>query len=249
MQTICIVVPCYNEALRLRTEAFVSFARAEDNLFFCFVNDGSTDDTCGVIQRIVSELPDRTITLQLQTNAGKAEAVRRGMTHAALHVPAELFGFWDADLSTPLSQIPILARAFCRNQTTMAVFGSRVKRLGTDIVRNAWRHYFGRVFSTAASLTVGLPVYDSQCGAKLFRKEFVGPLFTEPFATDWLFDVEILARMRSIYGAERTTQCVYEAPLHEWKEVAGSKLRFSHFLKAPLDLLRIRRRYRHRPVH
>ena len=244
MHSTCIVVPCYNEALRLRTEDFVSFAAAEGRVSFYLVNDGSTDTTRAVINRIVSQLPDRAFCLDLEANCGKAEAVRQGMLQAVESVPADYFGFWDADLSTPLSQIGYLSDGFNHDPSTMAVFGSRVKRLGTNIVRNAWRHYLGRVFSTAASLTLGLPVYDSQCGAKIFRKEFVVPLFRDPFVTNWLFDVEILARMTSIYGVERTTRSVCEAPLGEWKEVGGSKLRLKHFLKAPIDLLRIHRAYR-----
>jgi dolichyl-phosphate beta-glucosyltransferase len=137
-----------------------------------------------------------------------------------------------------------LSDGFNRDRPTMAVFGSRVKRLGTDIVRKPSRHYLGRVFSTVASLVVGLPVYDSQCGAKIFRKEYVIPLFGEPFLTNWLFDVEILARLRRDYGVERTTRSIYEAPLCEWKEVGGSKLRFTQALKAPIDLLRIYHAYR-----
>jgi dolichyl-phosphate beta-glucosyltransferase len=244
MHSTCIVVPCYNEALRLRTEEFVSFAAAEQRLFLYFVNDGSTDDTNTLVHRIVSQMAGRAFCLDLKTNHGKAEAVRQGMIHAARHVPADYFGFWDADLSTPLSQITYLSDGFNHDPSTMAVFGSRVKRLGTEISRNAWRHYLGRVFSTAASLTLGLPVYDSQCGAKIFRKEFVLPLFNEPFVTSWLFDVEILARLRSLYGAERTMRSVYEAPLHKWQEVGGSKLRYHHFVKAPIDLFRIHRKYR-----
>jgi dolichyl-phosphate beta-glucosyltransferase len=244
MQTTCIIVPCYNEALRLRTEEFVAFALAEPQVCLYLVNDGSTDGTKSAIDRITSQIPGRAFYLELDTNSGKAEAVRQGMIHAAQHIPADFFGFWDADLSTPLSETRYLAEGFNRNASTMAVFGSRVKRLGTDIERNAWRHYLGRVFATVASVTLGLPVYDSQCGAKIFRKEFVIPLFTERFVTDWLFDVEILARMCSLYGVDRTTRSVYEAPLNEWKEVGGSKLRFNHFLKAPIDLLRIRRKYR-----
>lgn len=243
MQKTCIVVPCYNESQRLQTEEFVSFALAEGNVSFCLVNDGSTDDTASVVRRITSQIPDRAFSIELPTNRGKAEAVREGMIHAVHEIPADFFGFWDADLSTPLAEIRHLSDGFCRGASTMAVFGSRVKRLGTDIVRNASRHYMGRIFSTAASLTVGLPVYDSQCGAKIFRKDCVVPLFQEPFVTNWLFDVEILARMRRLYGAERTLRSVYEAPLYEWKEVAGSKVRLRHFLKAPIDLLRINRKY------
>jgi dolichyl-phosphate beta-glucosyltransferase len=243
MQKTCIIVPCYNEASRLRTEAFVSFALAEEQIVLYFVNDGSTDDTAAVISRITSAVRQRSFCLELRTNGGKAEAVRQGMIHATEHVSADFFGFWDADLSTPLSEIRYLRDAFSRDAATVAVFGSRVRRLGTDIVRDASRHYLGRVFSTIASLMLGLPVYDSQCGAKLFRTEVVAPLFTRPFVTHWLFDVEILARMRNMYGVERTTRSVYEAPLHEWKETGGSKLRFTHFLKAPIDLFKIYREY------
>ena len=246
MHDTCIVVPCYNEARRLRPEEFVSFAAAERRLFFYLVNDGSTDDTGTVIDRIVSRIPDRAFHLELKTNHGKAEAVRQGMIQAAHQVPVDFVGYWDADLSTPLSEVGYLSDGFNRDPSTMAVFGSRVRRLGTDIVRNPWRHYLGRAFSTCASLSLGLPVYDSQCGAKIFRKEFVAPLFSEPFLTDWLFDVEILARMRSLYGPERTRRSVYEAPLHEWREMGGSKIPFMQFLKGPIDLLRIQRTYRRR---
>ena len=244
MQKTCIVVPCYNEALRLRTDEFVTFARAQEQLLLCLVNDGSTDATLAVIDRIVAQLPGRAFCLDLKTNKGKAEAVRLGMLHAAQHIPADFLGFWDADLSTPFGELRLLCDGFNRDRPTMAVFGSRVKRLGTDIVRKASRHYLGRVFSTVASLVVGLPVYDSQCGAKIFRKEYVVPLFGEPFLTNWLFDVEILARLRRDYGVERTTRSIYEAPLSKWKEVGGSKLRFTHALKAPIDLLRIYLAYR-----
>lgn len=240
----CIVIPCYNEAVRLRTEEFVAFGQTEAHVSLCLVNDGSTDDTRAVIGRILTQLPDQAFCLDLKTNSGKAEAVRQGMLYASRHIPADLLGFWDADLSTPLSELRHLTCGFNRRPTPMAVFGSRVKRLGTDIVRKSSRHYLSRFFATAASLVLGLPVYDSQCGAKLFRKEYVATLFNEPFLTTWLFDVEILARMNRAYGVERTSCGIYEAPLNAWRDVGGSKLRFTNFLKAPLDLLRIHRAYR-----
>src|SRR6266550_3704707 len=105
MQKTCLVVPCYNEALRLRTAEFVSFALAEQQLFLCLVNDGSTDGTRAVLDRIISRVPERSFCLDLQANNGKAEAVRQGLLYAARHVPEAAFlGFWDADLSTPLSE-------------------------------------------------------------------------------------------------------------------------------------------------
>ena len=108
------------------------------------------------------------------------------------------------------------------------------------------RHYLGRVFSTAASILLNLPVYDSQCGAKLIRSDLVDVLFREPFLTKWVFDVEILARLRNCVGRESVLDTVTEVPLQAWSEVGGSKLRFTHIAKVPMELVRIARYYNRR---
>jgi hypothetical protein len=124
--------------------------------------------------------------------------------------------------------------------------------LGRTIERNAVRHYVGRIFATAASLTLGLPVYDTQCGAKLFR---VSPatkcLFDQPFLTRWLFDVEILARIIQRYARGldgRPDDIVCEFPLPEWREVPGSKVKALDFVKGCSELLLIDRYYFRRPL-
>src|SRR5262249_12677864 len=106
----------------------------------------------------------------------------------------------------------------------------------------------GRVFATAASLIVNLPVYDTQCGAKLFRvTPATGALFEQPFGSRWFFDVEILARMvTASWGNDRARahEQIYEYPLDEWHDVPGSRLRALDYLRAGIDLGSIGWRYR-----
>jgi glycosyltransferase involved in cell wall biosynthesis len=239
MQKACIVIPCYNEALRLRLDDFEAFIKARTEIDFLFVNDGSTDSTLEVLTNFRALYPQRVQVLNLTTNSGKAEAVRRGVCEAYQRKNWEYLGFWDADLATPLHEIPnLLEQCLTKN----LAIGSRMKRLGAKIERKRWRHLLGRVFSTFASIILKLPVYDTQCGAKLFKAD-MGSLFESPFITKWLFDIELLARYRNTYGLEGALNDIIEVPIGAWEEKGGSKLKVSYMLKVPLELMRISKRY------
>jgi hypothetical protein len=126
------------------------------------------------------------------------------------------------------------------------IMGARVQLLGRRIDRSALRHYAGRVAATAISTVLGLRVYDTQCGAKLFRADAAQELFSEPFRTRWIFDAEIIARLIARLSAKPGSEArdvVYEYPLLEWRDVRGSKIRPRDYLRAALDLLRIYDQY------
>jgi len=246
MPDTILIVPCFNEAQRLAVEQFESFVKIQPDLRFLFVNDGSTDNTLEVLRRLEDRDATHFSVLDQQPNQGKAEAVRRGMLHAFETHPAYA-GFWDADLATPLDALPVFVELLEARPTLEMVFGSRVKLLGRSIERSALRHYLGRIFATAASITLGLAIYDTQCGAKLFR---VSPdtvaLFQNPFVTRWIFDVEIIARLvRDRRGTDRpqAEDVIYEFPLEVWRDVEGSKVKATDFPKAILETVRIHRKY------
>jgi glycosyltransferase involved in cell wall biosynthesis len=239
---VTIVVPCFDEAQRLRLDAFRSFLAASHRHRLLFVDDGSRDDTLAMLRQFVVEGDGRVDVLALERNHGKAEAVRRGVLQA-LEGEAHAVGYWDADLATPLSEVDLMAQLLAEQPQIQIVLGSRVKLLGKRIERHEHRHYFGRVFATGASLVLSLPVYDTQCGAKLFRAhELTRRLFAEPFVARWTFDVELLARyrFREAQGAEG----LWEHPVSRWTDVAGSKVRFWDAGVAFWELWRILWRYR-----
>ena len=240
MKTI-VVVPCYNEAKRLHQDDFLHYVEQNEDVAFLFANDGSRDNTLEVLQSLTAR-HERLLLFDIQPNGGKAEAVRRGMLYAVEHYDAQYVAFWDADLATPLNEIePMVAWA---DKGYDVVMGLRLMRLGAKVRRKPLRHYLGRCFATVASIMLDLPVYDTQCGAKLFRREVVETIFQEQFITRWLFDVELLARYKQRYGTENAKEKIYEFPLFQWQDVDGSQLKSRDFFKAPVELMKIRRKYK-----
>ncbi len=246
-----VVIPCFNEAQRLAPEAFLEFLRGNSDIGFQFVDDGSADGTKNVLADLCRQQPDRASVLSLAQNSGKAEAVRRGLLEAC-GSGAQYVGFWDADLSTPLAEIPLFLRVLEEHNYVM-VLGARVQLLGKHIDRRARRHYSGRLFATCASLVLRIPVYDTQCGAKILR---VNPQLLEvlatPFLSNWIFDVELIARLQEQHCPGRPEEIqsrLYEKPVERWTDVAGSKLRLRDFARAFVDLWRIYFRYARTRAH
>jgi glycosyltransferase involved in cell wall biosynthesis len=245
----CVVIPCYNEAGRLPLAEFAQFLTSgkDAEISFLFVNDGSSDTTLTILRQLTERFPERVDVLDLQPNGGKAEAVRRGMLSVIAEGRASVTGFWDADLATPLYEIRSMLNIMTPNPGLELVFGSRVMLLGREIRRQALRHYLGRGFATAVSQLLDLPIYDSQCGAKLFRiTPDLNEVLREPFQSRWIFDVEILTRFLSLFGGdlELTRKRIYEWPLSEWTDVAGSKVHPTDFFRAFGELASIYRSYR-----
>jgi len=241
---LIVVVPCYNEEQRLPVEEFRSFRVEGHRVEFLFVNDGSGDGTLPLLESMRDREPERFSVVNLERNSGKAEAVRRGLNAAADRKP-DFIGFWDADLATPLSELPAFLEVFETRPEIEMVFAARVRLLGRSISRNPGRHYFGRVGATLISSSLGLAVYDTQCGAKLFRSNSSArEIFSQPFLSRWIFDVEIIARLVRQRGRDAAARAIYELPIRAWHDVKGSKVRSTDFFRALKDLGRIRRAYK-----
>ncbi len=253
-----IVVPCFNEAVRFPAVALQEFEQAFQShpIRFIFVDDGSTDETRALLQALVDRSGGRAELLGLDKNVGKAEAVRAGLRRA-IDDGAEVVGYLDADLATSITDLAKLLRVLA-DSSIQTVLGSRVQLLGKKIERKLWRHYLGRCFATLASLVLRIPVYDTQCGAKVFRvSETLKSVLSEPFLTRWAFDIEILGRGLAGYpGVGRwEIRELHENPLDRWVDRSGSKLSLFAMIRTAGELaliesdLRLRRKKYARAEH
>ncbi|MCB9596226.1 MAG: glycosyltransferase [Sandaracinaceae bacterium] len=247
MARTVLIVPCYNEASRLDADAFVAGLDRVPGLWFRFVDDGSTDGTLEVLEALRRRAPERIAVTRCAKNGGKSEAVRQGVLAALRDDPPDYVGYWDADLATPLVEVPRFVERFAEGPDVRVVLGSRVRLLGHHIKRKMSRHVFGRGFATVVSTMLSLHVYDTQCGAKLFKVDAdLEDAFGEPFMSRWVFDVELLVRLMIRWEAQgiEASHVVVEQPLARWEDVAGSKVSFADGLKAIAEVGAIGNRYR-----
>jgi glycosyltransferase involved in cell wall biosynthesis len=213
---------------------FLRFAHSQPSVQLCFVDDGSTDQTLSALQALERQASNITV-LHLASNSGKGEAVRQGMLYGMMQPGFEIFGFWDADLATPLHTLEQMVGVFQSRKDILLIAGSRYLNSGAGIKRTPMRRILGRFFSGLTRLYTGVQLKDSQCGAKLFLRNALKVSFNEPFESKWVFDAEVLRRVRKSFGEG----AIFEFPLKQWEERGGGSLKAKHYWRVPLELLKL----------
>jgi len=212
--TYSIVLPAYNESERIGATLEKIFAHADQAGWkneVIVVNDGSTDDTAGIVRRYQAKHP----TLQLLENPGnrgKGYSVRNGM----LHAHGDVLLFSDADLSSPIAEA---GKLFAAIETGADVaIGSRWLNTELQIRRQPLhRQLFGRIFNLALRIVLGLNFKDTQCGFKAFTRDAAHCLFALQKIERWGFDPELL------YLARKLKLTVQEVPV-AWSHRDGTRL-------------------------
>lgn len=235
-----VIIPFFNEGNRISLPVFSEgFGRWKD-VDFVLVDDGSSDNTLKLLNEL-SQHHENVEVLAMDSNVGKAEAVRRAVIKT-LEKECDYIGYMDADLATPFSEMKKLMNYAIEHSEKDIIMGARIKLAGNKVERSLWRHYLGRIFATIVSqFILKEPIYDTQCGAKIIKKDLTSFLFEIPFKTKWLFDVELLLRYKEKYG--RIEKGVVEIPLYEWTEVKGTKIKWYEFFNVPLQLLKLKYAY------
>lgn len=216
-QFLSIIIPAYNEAVRLgkTLETVVDYMRRNHPQGeVIVVDDGSSDETATLARQLLAGRdPLRTSVISYKSNLGKGRAVRLGLLAAR----GEVALFSDADLSTPITEAPKLFEPILKNDADVT-FGSRALDRSLIGVHQSWRReQGGRVFNLAVRLATGLPFWDTQCGFKAFKMSVCRPLVEAATVDRFGFDVELL------YLAHRAGLRLREVPVR-WDHNEGSKI-------------------------
>ena len=228
--------------MQLQLDVFKAFIREYPDVLLCFVNDGSSDHTLEILEKLKVKHEENVDIVSYTKNVGKAEAVRRGMHWCNPRYDHAYIAYLDADLSTPLQECVRLTKYL--TEKIEFCFGSRIMRIGSIIERKFYRFFIGRIIATFISNILELKVYDTQCGCKLFTKNLSVHLFENKFISKWLFDVEIFFRMIELYGRNRVFEKMIEVPVSKWIDSGTSKVKATYFFRLWYDLYRIRKTHK-----
>lgn len=229
---LTIVIPAFDEVERL--PAFLASIRdyfagpLGEGVEVIVVDDGSRDGT-GALVRSLSESWGGLVLIEHATNLGKGAAVRDGV----LAAHGELVLFADADGATPICEERKLREAIVAGADV--AIGSRIKGRAIERSRRWYRGLFGWVFAELVRNLLSLPVLDTQCGFKMFRRKTGQQLFDACRENGYLFDIDVL--LRSV----QLGLTVAEVPV-SWSDRSGSKVRLVHdSVRMLCGLIRIRR--------
>lgn len=235
LKTLSIIIPAFNEEARLgQTIRRVSRYIEDENLNseLIVVDDGSDDATTEAAKKACAEFPRiKTRVIRYDKNRGKGFAVKTGLCAAT----GEIALFTDADLSTPIEELPKLLKPI-ENGDFDITFGSRALDRNLIGKRQPWRReQGGKVFNLFVRQITGLPFWDTQCGFKAFKMQKFRPLLDVMQIDGFGFDVEFL------YVAYKVGLRLKEIPVR-WNNDDRTKVNiFRDSLKMFNEVRKIRR--------
>ncbi|MDA0989306.1 MAG: glycosyltransferase family 2 protein [Verrucomicrobia bacterium] len=212
---LSIVIPAYNEESRIGAmlEAYLPHfsMRYPDSVEMIVVVNGSTDRTAEVVERYAGQYPLLRCVVEPRA-VGKGGALMIGFAECT----GELVGFSDADGATP----PKAFQALIDNiGDAGAIIASRW-RPDSDVSprQPLSRRIASRLFNLLVRILFGLPISDTQCGAKLLKRDVLQQILPELGLTRWAFDVDLLFQVRRAGWPIREIATT-------WHDVKGSKIK------------------------
>lgn len=224
-----IVIPAFNEGQRLPRllQALPQTLGTAHTWEIIIVEDGSTKEQIQSIDQHLSPLSLKFNHLKfkhlvLEKNQGKGAAIATGLKQSS----CDIVGFMDADGATSLNSIIEMYSKMASDASLDGVMGSRIKMLGRKVERDGARHYMGRIFATYFNFLFDIPAYDTQCGAKVYRRDKILPLIDQVSDKGFVWDTQLLVLMY------RQGLKILEHPV-DWIEIGQNKV---SMLRDPLKM-------------
>jgi len=213
--SLLLLIPAYNEERRIEPmlrDYAQYFGRNYSGKFqIVVVLNGCTDNTLGVVEKAAAEFP-AVRALEFKEPIGKGGALIEGLKLAAR---ADLIGYTDADGATPPHAFLDLVRHM---ENADCVVGSRW--LPDSVIHQSQtgsRRFASRVFHSIVQLLFHLNIHDTQCGAKVMKREVIEKIHPNLRIADMAFDINLLVAVK--HAGYR----IREIPT-EWTDQAGSKV-------------------------
>ncbi len=186
---LSLIFPVYNAAPFLRDSLSVlgQWLRIHPEVDCIFVNDGSTDESMGILEEMKKDFPQAYQIVDLGENKGKGAAVRSGMRLAT----GDLVAFTDIDLPYGLPIFDAMRAVMEEDPGLAFLYGSRSHADSRFRGYGALRHVGRRFFSVAIRTLVATDTSDTQCGIKMFRKDFADAVAHRSVIDRFAFDIEL----------------------------------------------------------
>ena len=213
--SLLLLIPAYNEESRiepvLRDYAQYFQKQYAGKFQLVVVLNGCRDNTLAVVQRVAQEYPAIS-ALEFPDPIGKGGALIEGLKLAPL---ADLIGYVDADGATPPAAFHDLVKHIPQAD---CVIGSRwLPGAVLHVEQTSNRQFASRVFHFIVELLFRMHIRDTQCGAKVMRRQAVETIHSALRIADMAFDINLL------YSLKRAGFRILEVPT-EWTDKIGSKV-------------------------
>lgn len=229
--SLSVIIPAYNEESRLPDSLESLFRYFSENPMpyeVVVVDDGSTDNTRGVVEKWQTGRPQLKL-FSLEKNCGKGAALARGVQEAQMKWSL----IFDADGSMPIDNIEVFSRQLT-SEHQILIASRDLPTAQQDRPPASLRHYLGRGFVHLRKRVIGLKdIEDTQCGFKLFPQKLAAILFENLSTSGFIFDVEVLGR------AQKLNVPIKEVGVH-WSDQPSSKVNVARELcRVPWALFKI----------
>lgn len=228
-----IIVPAYNESQKIGetiSEILKVFMKLEHPFEIIIVNDGSTDNTCQIIDDLALEKPE-VKAVHLPLNQGKGYAISKGLEAST----GEYVVFMDADLDIHPAQIENIIDRLKKEECDVAI-GSK-RHPDSTFSYPLSRKFISTVYYLFVRTLFGLHVKDTQAGLKIYKRNVLKDILPRIIVKMFAFDLEMLV------ATHKLGYHIKEFPIHVTFSRKYGRITFSDCWNTGIDTLAIFYRY------